>query len=451
MNKNQDFTQGVIWKQLLSYFFPILIGTFFQQLYNTVDTIIVGQAVGTEALAAVGSTGNLTNLIVYLFVGLSTGATVVIAQYYGGRDDNRVSKGVHTSIALAIVSGIVMMLFGLFFSKQCLSAIGVPIDILDSATLYMKLYFLSMIPGTIYNIGSAILRAVGDSKTPLYYLIVCSIVNVVFDYILVVIMKMGIAGAAIATDIAQLICAILVVYKLMKSTDIYRLIIKDIRFDMQVLKSIVKIGVPAGLQSTMYSVSNIVLQTHINAFGTITIASWSVYGKIDALFWMVMSAIGSSITTFTGQNYGAGQFDRVKKGAVSALIIAFIAALSTSALLYIFGEPITKVFSNDILVIEECYDILTFLTPFYFTYCCVEIFSGTMRGCGEALKQMLLVCIGVCVLRVLWVTFVSPILGTFKMVIISYPITWSVTSILFIIYFSSYMKKRLSLRSMSLI
>ena len=446
MNKNQDFTQGVIWKQLLSYFFPILIGTFFQQLYNTVDTIIVGQAVGTEALAAVGSTGNLTNLIVYLFVGLSTGATVVIAQYYGGRDDKRVSKGVHTSIALAIVSGIVMMLFGLFFSKQCLSAIGVPIDILDSATLYMKLYFLSMIPGTIYNIGSAILRAVGDSKTPLYYLIVCSIVNVVFDYILVVIMKMGIAGAAIATDIAQLICAILVVYKLMKSTDIYRLIIKDIRFDMQVLKSIVKIGVPAGLQSTMYSVANIVLQTHINAFGTITIASWSVYGKIDALFWMVMSAIGSSITTFTGQNYGAGQFDRVKKGAVSALIIAFIAALSTSALLYIFGEPITKVFSNDILVIEECYDILTFLTPFYFTYCCVEIFSGTMRGCGEALKPMLLVCIGVCVLRVLWVTFVSPLFGTFKMVIISYPITWSVTSILFIIYFSSYMKKRLSLR-----
>ena len=446
MNKNQDFTQGVIWKQLLLYFFPILIGTFFQQLYNTVDTIIVGQAVGTEALAAVGSTGNLTNLIVYLFVGLSTGATVVIAQYYGARDDKRVSKGVHTSIALAIVSGIVMMLFGLFFSKQCLSAIGVPIDILDPATLYMKLYFLSMIPGTIYNIGSAILRAVGDSKTPLYYLIVCSIVNVVFDYILVVIMKMGIAGAAIATDIAQLICAILVVYKLMKSTDIYRLIIKDIRFDMQVLKSIVKIGVPAGLQSTMYSVSNIVLQTHINAFGTITIASWSVYGKIDALFWMVMSAIGSSITTFTGQNYGAGQFDRVKKGAVSALVIAFIAALSTSALLYIFGEPITKVFSNDILVIEECYDILTFLTPFYFTYCCVEIFSGTMRGCGEALKPMLLVCIGVCVLRVSWVTFVSPILGTFKMVIISYPITWSVTSILFIIYFSSYMKKRLSLR-----
>ena len=172
MDKKQDFTQGVIWKQLLLYFFPILIGTFFQQLYNTVDTIIVGQAVGTEALAAVGSTGNLTNLIVYLFVGLSTGATVVIAQYYGTRDDKRVSRGVHTSFALAIISGIIMMLFGLLFSKQCLSLIGVPLEILDAATLYMKVYFLSMIPGTIYNIGSAILRAVGDSKTPLYYLIV---------------------------------------------------------------------------------------------------------------------------------------------------------------------------------------------------------------------------------------------------------------------------------------
>ncbi|MEE0967371.1 MAG: MATE family efflux transporter [Bacilli bacterium] len=444
MDKKQDFTQGVIWKQLLLYFFPILIGTFFQQLYNTVDTIIVGQAVGTEALAAVGSTGNLTNLIVYLFVGLSTGATVVIAQYYGARDDKRVSRGVHTSFALAIISGIIMMLFGLLFSKQCLSLIGVPLEILDAATLYMKVYFLSMIPGTIYNIGSAILRAVGDSKTPLYYLIVCSIVNVVFDYIFVVIFKTGIAGAAMATDIAQLICAILVIMKLINTNDIYQLRVKEICLDFQVLKSIIRIGVPAGLQSTMYSISNIVLQTHINAFGTLTIASWSVYGKIDALFWMVMSAIGSSVTTFVGQNYGAGKHDRVKRGAISGLMIALIASSIISLLFMLFGEPISCLFSGDMNVIEHCYSYIQFLSPFYFTYCCVEIFSGTLRGCGEALKPMLLVCIGVCVLRVIWVTFVSPLFGTFNMVIISYPMTWSVTSILFIIYIYNYMKKRLA-------
>ncbi len=187
MNKTQDFTKGVIWKQLLFFFFPILIGSFFQQLYNTVDTIIVGQACGTNALAAVGSTGNLTNLVVNFYVGLSTGASVVIAQYYGAHNKGKIHQAVHTSYMLAIVSGIIMMLFGLFFSYQCLDAIGVPHDILNDASLYMKLYFLGMIPGAIYNIGSGILRAVGDSKRPLYYLIICSIVNVVFDFVFVVI------------------------------------------------------------------------------------------------------------------------------------------------------------------------------------------------------------------------------------------------------------------------
>lgn len=223
MNQTQDFTKGVIWKQLLFFFFPILIGSFFQQLYNTVDTIIVGQAVGTSALAAVGSTGNLTNLIVNFYVGLSTGASVVIAQYYGAQNNKKIHQAVHTSYILAIVSGILMMLFGLFFSYQCLDAIGTPHDILTDATLYMQLYFLCMIPGAIYNIGAGILRAVGDSKRPLYYLIVCSIVNVVFDFIFVVIFHQGIAGAAIATVIAQSVCAILVTIQLMRTNEVYKL------------------------------------------------------------------------------------------------------------------------------------------------------------------------------------------------------------------------------------
>lgn len=313
MNKTQDFTKGVIWKQLLFFFFPILIGSFFQQLYNTVDTIIVGQACGTNALAAVGSTGNLTNLVVNFYVGLSTGASVVIAQYYGAHNKDKIHQAVHTSYMLAIVSGIIMMLFGLFFSYQCLDAIGVPHDILNDASLYMRLYFLGMIPGAIYNIGSGILRAVGDSKRPLYYLIICSIVNVVFDFVFVVILHKGIAGAAIATFIAQTVCAILVTIQLMFSKNVYQLTLSKIKFHLPVLKKIVKIGAPAGIQSTMYSIANIVLQTHINAFGTQTIASWSVYVKIDALFWMVMAAIGAAITTFVGQNYGAHQYDRIQK------------------------------------------------------------------------------------------------------------------------------------------
>lgn len=300
MDKELDLTTGVIWKQLLLFFFPILIGTFFQQLYNTVDTVIVGKYVGTNALAAVGSTGNLINLIVNFFIGLSSGATVVIAQFYGSNDDIKVSKAVHTSIAMSFICGVVMMVFGLLFSRQCLNMIGVPSDIINDATAYMKLYFLSMIPGVIYNIGAGILRAIGDSKTPLYYLIICSGVNVFFDLLFVAYFKIGVAGAAIATVIAQFVCAILVMRKLMKSKHSYQLRLKEIKIDAAILKRIIKIGIPAGIQSTMYSISNIVLQTSINVYGTNTIASWAAYVKIDALFWMVMGAFGSTITTFTG-------------------------------------------------------------------------------------------------------------------------------------------------------
>lgn len=444
MDRKLGLIEGTIWKQLLLFFFPILIGTFFQQLYNTVDTIIVGQYVGTNALAAVGSTGNLTNLIVNFFVGLSSGATVVIAQYYGADDKLRVKKAVHTSIALSIVCGIVMMIFGLLFSYQCLKMIGVPTDILNDSSLYMKLYFLGMIPGVVYNIGAGILRAIGDSKRPLYYLIICSFVNVLFDYILVVYMQVGIAGAAIATVIAQAVCAILVTVKLMRTNDCYRLILRELSFDHMILKRIIKIGVPAGIQSTMYSIANIVLQTHINAFGTNTIAAWAVYVKIDALFWMIMGAFGAAVTTFVGQNYGAGLYERVRKCMKTSLMMSFVSAFVMSVFLWFSGDFICTLFSTDVKIIKECGDMIRFLTPFYFTYCCVEILSGTMRGCGESFKPMVIVCLGICVLRILWVTFISPFFETFNMVIVSYPITWAVTSVLFIIYYKRYSKNHLS-------
>lgn len=440
MNQSQGLTEGIIWKQLLLFFFPILIGTFFQQLYNTIDTIIVGQYLGTHALAAVGSTSNLTNLIINFFVGLSSGATVVIAQFYGGRDEKRVSLAVHTAMALSIVCGILMCVFGVFFSKQCLMMIGVPSDILNSSALYMQVYFLGMLPGVIYNIGSGILRAIGDSKTPLYYLGICSVVNIIFDILFVMVLHMGVAGAAIATVIAQLICAVFVVMKLTKTNDSYQLVLKKIAFDKDILLRIVKIGIPAGIQSTMYSISNIVLQTHINSFGTNTIAAWAVYVKIDALYWMISAAFGQSITTFIGQNYGAGLYQRVKSGMKTCLGMSFVAAFIMSGVLAIWGNIFSQIFSNDIQIIEQTNDIIHYLTPFYFTFVCVEILSGTMRGCGDSLRPMLLVCSGVCVLRILWVSFVSPFFTSFHMVIISYPITWIVTSILFIFYYQVFKK-----------
>lgn len=439
-HKNMDLTEGTIWKQLLIFFFPIMIGTFFQQLYNTIDTIIVGQYVGTNALAAVGSTGNLTNLLVQFFVGLSSGATVVIAQFYGAKDTKNVSKAVHTSFALSLASGIVMTIFGVFFSKVCLNLIGVPSEILNDSSLYMRLYFTGMIPAVLYNIGAGILRAVGDSRTPLYYLVICCIINVVFDYLFVVNFQLGIKGAAIATVVAQLICAILVCRKLIFTKDCYQLVIRQIAFDMPILKKIITIGIPAGLQSTMYSVSNIVLQTRINTFGTNTIASWAVYGKIDALFWMISGAFGASITTFVGQNYGAQLFDRIKQGMKTCLLMFLGVSAVISGLLMVFGNTITSFFSSDILIIKECTGIIHLLTPYYFTFCCVEVFSGSMRGCGDSIKPMILVCCGVCVLRILWVLFVSPFFTSFYMVIISYPITWAITSLLFMLYYQKFKK-----------
>ena len=423
MDKELDLTTGVIWKQLLLFFFPILIGTFFQQLYNTVDTVIVGKYVGTNALAAVGSTGNLINLIVNFFIGLSSGATVVIAQFYGSNDDIKVSKAVHTSIAMSFICGVVMMIFGLLFSRQCLNMIGVPGDIINDATLYMKLYFLSMIPGVIYNIGAGILRAIGDSKTSLYYLIVCSGVNVFFDLLFVAYFKIGVAGAAIATVVAQFVCAFLVMRKLIRSKHSYQLRLKEIKIDTAILKRIIKIGIPAGIQSTMYSISNIVLQTSINAYGTNTIASWAAYVKIDALFWMVMGAFGSTITTFTGQNYGAGLMKRVNQGMKTCLFMAFVSAGLISSFLWIFGSNITVLFSNDIKIINE--------------------FSGIMRGCGKSLEPMVIVCLGICVLRIFWVLFIAPIFSSFNMLLVSYPITWSVTSILFLFVYHRFSTKKL--------
>lgn len=443
MSRQINLLTGTIWKQILHFFFPILIGTFFQQLYNTVDTIIVGQYLGTHALAAVGSTGNLSNLIVNFFVGLSSGASVVISHYYGAKEHKNVSDCVHTGICLSIICGVLMMVFGLLFSRQCLSLIGVPLDIIADATLYMKIFFLCMIPGCVYNIGAGILRAIGDSKTPLYYLIICSIINVVFDYIFIVPIPLGIAGAALATTLAQSVCALLVIIKLKRSQDCYQLRFKEIGIKKYILKKILKIGVPAGIQSNMYALSNIIIQSRINTFGTLIIASWSVLGKVDSLYWMISGAFGVAITTFVGQNYGAHLYDRVKKGVISATIMNVIVALVYSVIMFYFGKYIIYIFSSDLELINECSKMIRFLAPYYVTFVCVEIFTGTMRACGESFKPMIVTGLGICLLRVLWVTLVSVHFDSFIMIMVSYPVTWITTSILFIIYWYYFKKKNL--------
>lgn len=280
-------TEGVIWKQLLFFFFPILLGTFFQQLYNTVDAVIVGHFVGKEALAAVGGpTSTLINLMLGFFVGVSSGAMVIISQLYGAQKQE-ITLAVHTSMALAVSVAVGMMVLGLTLSPWALRAMGTPEEVLDYALTYIRIYFCGTIFSLIYNMGSSILRAVGDSRRPLYFLIVCSLANLFLDILFVVKMKMGVAGVGVATVLSQAISAGLVLVALIMTDSVYHVNPKKVRFTWPILKSIVLIGLPAGLQQVMYSVSNIVIQSSINSFGTDTVAAWTAYGKIDGLFWMI--------------------------------------------------------------------------------------------------------------------------------------------------------------------
>lgn len=435
--KQNQITEGVIWKQLLLFFFPILFGTFFQQLYNTADAVIVGRFVGKEALAAVGGpTGPLINLLIGFFIGLSSGAGVIISQFYGARQEKRVSRAVHTAIAFSILCGAILMVVGILAAPYALMAMGTPDEILYYAVLYMRIYFVGVIPNLVYNMGAGILRAIGDSRRPLYFLIASCFTNIILDIIFVVYWHMGVMGAALATIISQLLSAVLVVLVLMRTREAYHLTPKAIRIHKAMLWRIVRIGFPAGLQSVMYSASNIIIQSSVNSLGTDTIAAWTAYGKIDSVFWMIISAFGISITTFVGQNYGAGKKDRIYKGIRVCMIMSFASAVVLSILLYTFGNYVYLLFTTDEAVIQKGTQILRYLAPTFFTYVCIEIYSGSLRGVGDCWIPMILTSLGVCALRVVWICVAVPLRPTIETVIFSYPLTWTATSLLFIAYFN---------------
>lgn len=435
----QQITEGVIWKQLLSFFFPILLGTFFQQMYNTVDAIIVGQFVGKAALAAVGgSTSVLISFLVNLFTGISSGATVIIAQQFGAQNTDGVKKSVHTSMALTIIAGIAITIIGFALSKPALLLMGTPDDILGHATTYMRIYFLGSLASFVYNIGSGILRAVGDNRRPLYFLIAACMTNIVLDVVLVLGLHMGVAGAALATILSQLVAAILVIWVLVKTDLPIRINFKEITIIKEHLQSVLRVGIPSGLQSNMYTISNIALQACINSFGTNSVAAWTAYGKVDSFFWMIIGAFGISITTFVGQNYGAGQYERVRKAVKTCLIMTFSASAFIGAFFCLFAQPLLSVFTSDPDVLAIGMRILYMTAPTYVTFVCIEILSGTIRGCGNSLPPMLLTCCGVCIFRVAWVFLLNPIWHSLDMVIVSYPVSWTLTSILFVIYYRKF-------------
>lgn len=341
--------------------FPYFVRNLFQQLYNAADAVIVGRFVGKEALSAVGGgTGTLIQLLVGFFVGLSSGATVIISQYYGAKRAEMVGYAVHTSIAFSLVAGVGMMIVGITVAPWALRAMSTPEDILGPATTYIRIYFLGVIGNLIYNMGAGILRAVGDSKRPLYFLIASCLTNIVLDIAFVIGLHMGVAGAALATILSQALSAVLVLWVLMRTKDMHRLELRKIRFDGRMFRRIIRIGLPAGLQSVMYTSSNILIQSSVNALGTDTVAAWTAYSKIDSLFWMIVNAFGISITTFVGQNYGAGKMDRVHKGVRTCMGITAGATVLLSVILYNYASICYQLFTTDAQVVVIGEQILHF-------------------------------------------------------------------------------------------
>lgn len=434
--KQTDILTGSIPRQLLAFFLPIWFGTLFQQLYNTADTLIVGNFVGTNALAAVGATGAFVNLLVGLFVGLCSGAGVVVAQSYGAKDLEAVDRQIHTALVFSVVIGAMLTVVGLLSAEPVLRLMGTPAEILGDAALYLRLYFLGMIPQILYNMGTNILRAAGDSKRPLYFLIVASLVNIVLDIVFVAIFHWGVAGAALATVLSQIASAVLTLRCLAGSQGMpWHLSAAKLRMERPILMAICRIGIPAAAQSALYNISNMVIQSCMNGFGTSTIAAWGVYGKIDFVFWMTVNSLGISITTFAGQNFGAQLYDRVRRSVRVCLAMAAGITLCISVVFYFAAEPLFRLFSQDPEVIAVGVEMMHVLVPAYLTYVCIEILSGALRGCGDVRVPTLITVFGVCGLRILWLLVAVPVWHSVTTVELSYPITWTLASLLFVVYY----------------
>ncbi len=436
MKENRGLmTEGVIWKQLLLFALPLLLGNLFQQFYNTVDSIVVGNYIGANALASVGASTPIVNLMVGMFTGLGTGAGVVIAQFFGAKDHKGVHDGVHTTIALCLVSGLVMAVVGVALSPTILRLLDTPAEIMEGSVTYLQIYFMGVMALMIYNMGSGILRAVGDSRTPLYFLMVSSVVNILLDLLFVIKIQMGVAGVAWATLIAQAISACLVLIRLMTSTESYKLILKDIRFHKKVLLETIRIGLPGGIQNAVISFSNLIVQYNINSFGAAAVAGCSAYTKIDGFAILPVMSFSMAITTFTGQNIGAKNYDRVRKGAKTCLVIALAVTLTLSGGLYLFGEKLLRVFSSDQQVLSYAVQMMHFLVPGYVCLATAHTYCGVVRGAGISMVPMLALVGNMCVLRVIWISLAMPVFHNIIVVFLGYSLTWLTSALTMVIYY----------------
>lgn len=426
---------GPIWKGIVAFAIPIFFGNLFQQLYNTVDSLIVGNFLGSDALAAVSSSGSLIFLLVGFFNGIAMGAGVVISKYYGAKDFESVKRAVHTDIALGLVAGILLMIIGMILTPYILQWMGTPESVMPNSVVYFRTYFAGSLAFVMYNIVMGILQAVGDSKHPLYYLIFSSIVNIVLDLLFVGVMGMGVGAAAFATAISQAVSAILCFLRLVRTKDVYQVFIHEIRFHKGMLKQIIRIGLPSGLQNSVISIANIVVQSNINAFGVIAVAGCGVYSKIEGFAFLPITCFAMSLTTFIGQNLGARQYDRAKKGAYFGIACSIVLAELVGVIVYFAMSYFTAAFDNTPEVIATSVLQAHTESLFYFLLAFSHCIAGIMRGAGKSSVPMFTMLVSWCMIRITYITVVVRFIPKIQVVFWAYPLTWFISSIIFLCYF----------------
>lgn len=433
--RDTDMTSGSIVRHLLVFAVPLLIGNVFQQLYNTVDSVVVGNYVGKEALAAVGGVAPIINMLIGFFTGLSAGAGVVISQHYGAHNDERVRDAVHTTVALTLVLCVVLTAVGILMVPAMLRMMQTPSDVEDQAAEYLRIYFAGLTGLLLYNMGSGILRAVGDSRRPLYFLIFSALTNTVLDLLFVAKLRMGIAGAAIATIAAQAMSAILVMVVLCRSSGSYRLDWRRIRFHRMTLRRICSIGLPSAVQQAITSFSNVFVQSYVNRFGSSCMAGWTSYQKIDAFALLPMMSIAMAATTFVGQNLGAGDRKRAKQGTYTAFALAFGITAVILIPLMLLAPQLISLFNRNGEVLDYGTLFIRVMSPFYLLCVVNQIFAGSLRGAGETRVPMFIMLGSFVVFRQIYLFVTYKLIGTILPVALGYPIGWVLCSILIYFYY----------------
>lgn len=438
----KNLTEGKITSQLILFTLPILVGQIFQNLYNSVDAIVVGQSVGTIALAAVSASSDISMLLIGFFTGLSTGAGILFSRFFGAGDRNRLHDSIHTAITFSLIIGLLITLLGILFAPQLLQLVNCPADVLAEALQYLRIYLLGIFCTSFYNVGAGVLRAVGDSVTPLIYLFISSCCNIVLDLLFVVVIPLGVSGAALATVASQLLGAVMVSIRLIRTDDVYQLNPRDLKINHQLLKEILRLGLPAAIQASLVSVSNMFIQRYINSFGAAAMAGMGAGKKIDRFVGMVAMSLGLANATFVSQNVGAGRFDRAFKGTRVCMLLCLGYVAVVGGAVFLFADPLIRVFSNDHEAIHYGVAMVRVMIPFYIFQAANQVYSNAVRGFGKSFVVMICSVLGMIGCRQLFLSIAMSINYSISILYFSFPFGWICAGVSVMVYYYAMIRKK---------